>query len=160
LEGAYLIYGNKTRNVPWSTTIPDVFLDVTTTNNIAQFHLFLRLEPPSGPIRPYVDGLVGFNYFWTETSVKSEQENQAQIAWSFSYGGGAGLKIKVYEKVKDDGKLVELLIDLRVRYLLGGKAEYLKDNTPMRIENGRAIYDTDKSTTDLLSGQVGVSVVF
>jgi hypothetical protein len=83
--------------------------------------------------------------------------NQSDIA--FSYGGGGGVKVKVYQNEKDDGKLLSVLIDLRVRYIFGGKAEYLKEGS-VRIQGGRAYYDTYKSKTDLLLGQLGVSVVF
>jgi len=167
-EGAYIMYGHTTRKAPWSETIPDVTVDVETSNNIAQIHLFLRLQPNEGPVRPYIDGLVGLNYLWTETSVKSERRLSSgeDIATStnkqdmaFSYGGGGGIKVRVHENVTDEGRPLSVLIDLRLRYLVGGKAEYLKEGSG-HIVNGKVYYDVYTSTTDLLSGQIGVSVVF
>lgn len=166
-EGGFMIYGHVTRKAPWSETIPDVTLDVETSNYIAQLHMFLRLQPSEGPVRPYMDGLIGLNYFWTETSVKSESRltsgeeiasstNQSDMA--FSYGGGGGLKVRVYETVTKDNKLVSLLVDLRVRYLIGGKAEYVREVSVGNDNKPR--YDIRESTTDLLTAQLGVSVVF
>jgi len=51
------------------------------------------------------------------------------------------------------------LIDLRVRYLAGAQAEYLKEGS-IRREAGRVVYDIKKSTTDLLSIQVGIAIRF
>lgn len=57
----FLIYGSESRKEPFSTTIPDVTVDVETSNNIVLGHLFIRIQAPAGAIRPYVDGLFGFN---------------------------------------------------------------------------------------------------
>jgi hypothetical protein len=97
-------YGSEDREAPWSTTIPDVFLDVSTTNNLAAGHLFLRLQPSGGFFRPYLEGLLGFNYLWTTTSVSDQGSDSEEIAstkhlsdFAFSYGIGAGLMFKVWE---------------------------------------------------------------
>jgi len=45
--------------------------------------------------------------------------------------------------------------------LLGGKAQYLKEGSvTVSRSSGRVYYDTIESTTDMLTGQLGVSVVF
>ena len=41
-------YGSEKREEPWSMTIPDVFVDVKTTNDLLAAHLFLRLQPADG----------------------------------------------------------------------------------------------------------------
>ena len=42
--------GREERKEPFSTTIPDVTVDVETENDLAQFMLLFRLQPKSGPI--------------------------------------------------------------------------------------------------------------
>ena len=55
-----LWYGRETRRVPFSETVPDVLLDVTTSSGMWTTHALLRAQPRSGPVRPYGDALVGF----------------------------------------------------------------------------------------------------
>ncbi len=66
----YMIYGSETRQEPFSLTIPDVTVEVETRNNILLTHALLRLQGNSGTFRPYLDGLIGMHYFFTETQVR------------------------------------------------------------------------------------------
>lgn len=165
LELGYLNYGSETRTEPFSTTIPDVFVNVTTTNNLVLTHLFLRAQPTKGTIRPYVEGLVGVSYFFTETKIENKNRGGEEIASNtnqddatFSGGGGLGAMIKVYGKVTER-KSLEVLLDFRTRYLLGGEAEYLKEGS-IRRESGRVVYDINKSKTNLLTFQFGIAIRF
>lgn len=165
IEGAYLVYGSDTRREPFSTTIPDVTVDVTTTNAIVLAHLIVRLQPNTGGIRPYLEGSVGLNYLFTETKIENRgipgQEvassiNQSDVA--FSYGPAGGVMFRVYEATEGE-RLSEVLIDIRVRYLWGGDAEYLKEGS-IRRQGVNVAYDTYKSKTDLLTIQLGGIVRF
>jgi hypothetical protein len=166
----FLIYGRETEERPFSMTIPDVYVDVTTTNSILQGHLLLRLQPPKGALLPYLDGLVGFNYLWTETSIEDQDTpGYDEIASTtqldditFSYGVGGGLMFRVYQGSIQEGadhKLAAIYVDLGMRYLMGGEAEYLKEGS-IQIENGQVYYDISKSTTDILTAHIGVSFAF
>ncbi len=167
LELGFLVYGSETRREPFSSTIPDVTVDVNTTNNIAFGHFLLRLQPTNGVIRPYVDGLVGLNYLSTTTEIQNRGRGGEEVASStnfddvaFSYGGGGGIMFRVYESdASEESGIKEVLIDLRGRYLLGGEAEYLKEGS-IRRENGKVKYDVQKSKTDLALIQIGVAVRF
>ena len=55
IDVGYLIYGHERRSEPFSTTIPDVTVDVTTDNNLVNGHLFLRFQPAKTTVRPYAD---------------------------------------------------------------------------------------------------------
>lgn len=163
----YLNYGNETRREPFSTTIPDVTVNVSTTNNIFMGHAFVRIQPNEGFFRPYVEGLVGFNYLFTTTSISNVSTGE-EVASStnfddaaFSYGGGAGAMFRVYEADEDDidAGVKEVLIHVKARYLLGGEAEYLKEGS-IRRENGNVIYDVSRSRTDLMAFHIGVSLRF
>lgn len=94
----FLIYGHETRTEPLSPTIPDMIVDVRTTNSILLCHLFLRVQPPRGVFRPYLDGLIGFNYLTTDTSIGDHDgwedndlssNNLSDLALSYGLGGGA-----------------------------------------------------------------------
>ncbi len=70
-EFGFLIYGHESRREPFSTTIPDVEVRVITTNNLINGHLFLRLQPGVGSVRPYFDAFIGFKYLFTLTEIKN-----------------------------------------------------------------------------------------
>lgn len=163
----FLIYGMETRREPLSTTIPDIMVDVETTNNILTGHLLLRVQPPmqSAIFRPYLEGLFGFHYLWTETKIRDWEGDGAIGSTNYddaamSYGGGGGVMIRVYEGTKEnsDGTF-SVNIDLGFRYLLGGEAEYLREGDIKR-ENGVVTFSPSKSTTDLLVTKLGVTFTF
>ncbi|HVK40195.1 MAG TPA: outer membrane beta-barrel protein [Candidatus Kapabacteria bacterium] len=169
LQAGFMTYGSESRKEPWSTTIPDVTVDVETSNNIALGHLYLRLIPKDGVVRPFVDGKLGFSYLFTSTSVESEGAGEdGAIASStnfddgvFSYGGGAGALVLLWQNDRrgEGDEVGEVLLDLRVGYLAGGEAEYLT-NGSMRREAGSVTYVPKKSRTDLIDARLGVQVRF
>jgi hypothetical protein len=155
----YMIYGIERRSEPFSTTIPDVTVDVETRNNIVLGHLVLRLQMPgNGPFVPYVNGLFGFKYLFTETSIESNRTSE-DVATStnfddtaLSYGGGGGLKIRVFEGAKRT-----FFVNLAVDYLIGKKAEYLTKGS-IRREGGEVTFDVEESDTNILIPRLGVAV--
>jgi hypothetical protein len=164
LEFGYMNYGTTERREPFSTTIPDVTVKVTTTNNFVLGHAFIRMQVNTGLLRPYVQGMLGFNYLFTDTKIGDENEADREVASStnlsdgaFSYGAGTGVLILVYKP--DDGTIGDLLVDLGIRYTLGGEAEYLKEGSIKNV-GGRAVYESVTSRTDLVVFQLGVSVRF
>ncbi len=160
----FSIYGSQTTREPLIT--PLVMVEVTTTNSLINGHAFLRLQPPRGDVRPYVDGLVGFNFLSTDTRI-SDEDDYEEIASSnnfrditYSYGVGGGFMIKVWKS--PDGSVsnpVTLFLDLGIRYLRGGEAEYLKEGS-IDIVGNDVIFDVSKSTTDMITAHIGVSVAF
>ncbi len=160
VEVGYMIYGDNTRTVPFSSTIPDVIVDVNTTNNILTAHALLRLQSNVGTLRPYAEGAFGLNYLFTRTTIQNRGFLNAEVASTtnqddaaLSYGGGGGVMLRVHESTKL-GRTKEVLIDLRLRYLAGSEAEYLNEGS-IRQENGRIVYDVRRSKTDLFTIQVG-----
>jgi len=164
----YLVYGSETREEPFSATVPDVLVDVTTINSIFMCHFLFRIQPPEGKLRPYLDGLIGFNYLTTNTGVSSQNEigydsvlsSNILNDFALSYGAGGGLMIQVYrnKERRKKGPLA-VYIDIGICYLKGGRAEYLIEGA-IRLENDRVLYDSNLSRTDLLTGHIGVSFVF
>jgi len=168
LSLGFLVYGSETREEPLSIAIPEVYVDVTTTNNIFLCHFLVRIQPPVGKFRPYLDGLIGFNNFYTNTRVHSQRSSEDDTIartnihndLAFSYGAGGGLMIEVYSSQKSgEGGPVVLSVDMAIKYLKGGKAEYLKEGS-IFLDNDKALYTAECSITDLVTGYVGVSFSF
>ena len=173
VEGTGLLYGYESRRVPFSLTIPDVTVDVQTTNNLGQALGVVRLQVPSGPVRPYVDGVAGVNALWTQTSVDSQGRtdrygyyDDQPIASStnyndaaFAYGAGAGMQVRLHSGYGGRGRPTEVLLDANVRYVRGGGATYLGRGDIER-DRGRVTIYPRRSRTDLLIPRLGVTVVF
>lgn len=164
LNLAYLVYGEESERRPFSHTIPDVFVDVNRTNSLVNFHLLFQVAPFTGTVRPYIEGLFGGAYLFTQTDIESEWNN-AEVArttnfddYTWSYGGGGGLLIQVGSGL---GDVSRLFLDLKARYLLGSEAEYLTEGSiDINPSDGSITYHVSESKTDLLSFHIGVVAYF
>jgi hypothetical protein len=162
----FSIYGSETYKERLIPGVP-VWVDVTTTNALINGHLFLRLQPERGSVQPYVDGLLGLNFFSTDTRIDGEYMDEA-IASSnnlmdaaHSYGFGCGLLFRVWQSPREVQNKTTVFVDLGMRYLKGGQAEYLKKGgIEYDAANDKFVYDILKSTTDYISAHIGVSVNF
>lgn len=161
----YINYGIESRHEPFSSSIPDVIVDVSRTNNIVNFHFVAQIIPPSGIVRPYLEILVGGAYLYTETSVNS-WESDSKVAstknfddWAWSYGAGAGFLYELVPDSKFDNRLGAICLDFKARYLNGTEAQYLKQGSVI-IQPNEVIYNLSKSKTDLLTFNIGAVVYF
>jgi hypothetical protein len=167
-----VVYGSEKRKERLISTVP-VWVDVETSNKLVLGHLFVRLQPQSGKFLPYVDGLFGFANFWTTTSIKDEGDvsgDPIAVSTNFdeytsSYGIGGGIMYKVYSRGpgESQGKAFDLAIDVGARYLAGGETEYLKEGSIQIIEGQgepQIVITPEKSDTDMVSVNIGVSVFF
>ena len=99
-DGGFIVYGSETTEVCFSSTVGcRIRLDLTTTNSIAYLNVGPQLMVPRGPVRPYVNGAIGFSYFGTSSSVNGNA-NGEDIASdtnfddiTFAVTGGAGMMI-------------------------------------------------------------------
>lgn len=163
----FIIYGDETRTEPFSTTIPDVTVDVNTTNNIVQFGLAGKLAATTGSVRPYLEAKAGISYFFTETKIKNHGSSDGhEIASSTNFDDtttytafGGGFLIPVYSQTDESKGRFTVSVDLRFLYWWGNKAEYLKKGSITR-ENGEVTYDIVNSHTDMTSAHLGVAVNF
>src|SRR6185436_19141412 len=161
LDVGVATYGHESRRVPLSGSIPDITVDVKTDNNIVLTHFLLRAQPRHGAVRPYVDGLVGFKYLFTKTTVQTDSSDEAlasdnnlsDVAFSYGLGGG------VQSRLARLGGGRELLFDAKARYLWGARARYLKEGSIVRV-GGTAIFDVLSSQTNAVTLQFGVAIRF
>ena len=148
------------------SNLPDVTVDVDTENALAQFMLLLRAQPRKGDLRPYADALAGWNYLYTQTTIRNAS-NDEEVASStnlddnaFAYGFGGGTLIKIYDGSRNQGGgPLQVFIDLNFRYVVGGEAEYLKEGSIWR-EGGQVTFDISESKTNIATARVGVTANF
>ena len=153
LNAAFIVYGMENRRVPLSTTIPDVSVDVERQNSMVNFHLLFQVSPFDGQVKPYLEGVAGGAYLFTETSVEGSNNidefastvNQDDFAWSYGFGGGILVSIMESNEDLPGG----LFLDIKSRFMFGSEAEYLTTGD-LRVENGNLIYQTKKSSVDYL----------
>lgn len=165
-------FGRDTRDEPISSTIPDLRVRVENEYNLVQGFMVAKVQPQDGVFRPYAEGLAGFNYFYTQTSIENRgNQSDEPIAtdtnfedWAFAWGGGGGLMIRVFDRrnsvnYSSENPVAAGYINLGVRYLNGSEAEYLREGS-IQVSNGNVTYDTLKSRTDMLVFQLGFVVRF
>lgn len=174
LEFGFMNFGTDKRDEPISTTIPDLRVEVENSYNLVHGDLLFRLIAPPSTFRPYVDGLLGFNYFFTETVIRDrddffdDDEKLSDTNYedtALSYGFGAGTQIRLWQrkgeitKTAGDIEPSSVYLNLRARYMFGREAEYLQKGS-IRTDNGQVTYDVSESATDLLHIKLGVVVNF
>jgi hypothetical protein len=164
LNVGYLNYGQETRRELFSSTIPDVTVDVERSNNLVNFHALFQLGFGSGSVRPFIEGLFGGSYIFTETTIRSRgseevasSNNFDDFAWS--YGAGGGILILLTSGDEEGSDAGALFLDLKARYLFGSEAEYLKEGSVV-VSPGKVDYIVSKSKTDLLIVHAGVVAYF
>jgi hypothetical protein len=160
IEMGIMTYGSDSRRESFNPNIPEVQVRVETSYDILTGHFFLRYEVPAPIVRPYIDGLIGFNYLFTETKIQDSQDYD-EIAsdtnfddWAFSYGFGPGIKFKVY-----DSPVNRVYINLKTRYLFGSEASYLQPGS-IEVNNGRLTFNESTSKTDMLTIHLGATFKF
>lgn len=166
IDAAAHVYGTENRREPLSMTIPDINARVQTTNNLAQVHAMIRLQPISGKVRPYVDALYGFKYLWTQTSLVDYQYDEEIIGSTnqddvtASYGLGAGVDFRIWDGLMGDNhRPGQVYLTVGARYLLSGEAEYLRRGDIER-EPGSISFNTTRSRVDIVQPRFGVTVTF
>lgn len=160
----FLTHGGYTRDMILSPTIP-VLVPVTTSNNIFMTEFILRYQPPlsRGPVAPYVEGLWGFNHLWTQTDVGGGGNPLTTTNFSdtvMNYGVGGGLSFRLAgNEMQAVAPVFHMNLNLGVRYLFGGQANYLVGNG-IPLSNGDISYPIARSNTNLLILDVGVGFGF
>lgn len=165
VEATYLWYGSQSRDVPL-VGMPGLAVGVDTSNDMFLLHGRVRAQRQDGRVRPYVDGLVGFNYLVTTTSVDAE-DTCVYVGSTFycdddgdsitdmddlvlSAGGGGGIMIALGSGPQP------MRLDLSLRYLYGGQAQYLTEED-IRWEGEGPGRTPRRSRTDMLVVYIGLA---
>ena len=163
LRGGFVNYGSETREVCLSQTIGcRIVVDLTTSNNIVFMGLGPEVGAPAGPVRPYVNGTVGFSYFSTDSNVSGDLDTEPFASTrnfgdgGFALSGGGGIQIHLART--DAG--VTIGLDLGTTYQRNGLREYLTEGGITDLPDGSIRLDVKRSRADLLFWRVGVTVGF
>ena len=176
--GTVQSYGRTSRRAILSPTIPDIRVDVETTNNNAYLQGIAQLKAPTGAVQPYAVATGGLGWFFTTTSLEDRftdtvvlsDTNQSDGTWVL--GGGGGLLIRIYQgqprpDVDGQGRVVgerdpvRAYLDLGARFLRGGEVEYLTEGT-LVTDDGEVDLDERlvESEIEAMQYQVGLTVEF
>lgn len=159
LDAGFLVYGSETKRFAPFPETPRVQAKVRTDNAIFFAGLGPQLMVPSGKLRPYITGAVGFSVFATTSSVSgiddtsedlfdTTNQNSGTLAWS----GAAGL----YIPLRHGNRPISL--DLGARYHGNGQAEYLRERTGI-TDNADGTYTINptRSQANMVVYHLGVS---
>jgi opacity protein-like surface antigen len=161
-DAGFLNYGNETQRVCLSTTVGcRITVDLTTSNNIVYGHIGPQLMVPGGPVRPYVNGGVGFSYFATTSSVEGSTNSEPFASTTnfddgaFSWGAGGGIYIPLPISATAD-----IALDLGARYSATREIEYLREGDINDRPDGSIEFTPRRSDANLVTFILGVSVAF
>lgn len=153
----HLRYGTETRHVALFNALPEMVSDVDTSNNVFWTHALVRVQPRTGRVRPYVDGLLGFSYAYTSTGVHVGYETESTTHlgdFAPSLGVGGGVTVLLVSR-----REAVLSLNLGLRYLATGALDYLTKGAIQRDENG-ATFEPVRSSVNVVSPQIGVALGF
>jgi hypothetical protein len=166
LSASYFIYGSQSRWEPMSVYLPDIQVKVITTNSLINGFVFLRFQPPRGELRPYLDGLIGFQHLTTDTRLRFTDYDDDGLPstnhWNdtaIGYGVGGGLMIDLLRKGGRRSRPFSVELDIGFRYIKGGTATYLTEDS-IEISENEIVYYYSESATDLVAARIGVSFGF
>ena len=154
----YLRYGTETRHIALFPALPEVVSDVDTINYVFRTHALVRVQPRTGRVRPYAEGLLGFSYANTSTSADlgddggASTTHLADYAPSVGFGGGVSIRLV-------SGRQAGLSLGLGLRYLSGGDVNYLTKGAIRRDADGVS-FEPKRSPLSTLSTQIGIAVDF
>lgn len=159
LEGGLLNYGSERKRGCLSTAFGcRLLVDVTTSNNIVFAGVGPQLLAPTGHLRPYANGTVGFSYFYTQSSLESTYGDGSPLASSTNYNdavlstsasGGLYIPLTVSR--------VRFSVDVGATYRWHGKTRYLREGSITDLPDGSIEYVPIESRTDMVMYHLGVS---
>lgn len=145
------------------------WMPLSASGKLLTLYLFARMQPETGPFRPYAEVLGGLNVLWMDSSVDDEfsemgfSGDNILTDASLGYGGGGGIEYLILSEHSDGRQYAEGFINLRVRYLFGGRMEYLKADAVRFDEEGKPFVrseDRMRSDIEMLQVMVGLTVRF
>jgi hypothetical protein len=156
-----MTYGSRTVRQPLGGgALGLISADVTTSNNILNAGVGLQLVVPRGTIRPYLDGTLGFSYFWTQSSVEgssggtgafASSQNFSDSGFSTAWGSGIYIPLSVSKSpvILDIGAQVHKNAD--IQYLTKNSITFSGTSAPPTITPVR-------SSADFITWRLGVSI--
>lgn len=158
VEGGFAQYGRASRVVPFSFTLPQVFLNLDVENQMGHFTVGPQLSAPLGAVRPFVHAGVGFTYLTTRSAVEGTRDRREFAStthfsdFTLALAAGGGLTVRL------SGGEHPLGLLLSATYLRNGEAEYLRNEDLRRLADGDLLVQPVTSDADLVSVRAGVEI--
>lgn len=162
VDAGFVNYGNDTHYVPFSSSVRRIIVQEKTSNNIFVASVGPQITLPIGGVRPYINAGIGIAYFYTQTSLSTDDESY-QIAQttncsdnSLLYTAGAGFNIPLAFAGDNVG------LDAGARYNSIDKARYLTKGDIMDDPDSSygVIITPRQSAANFVAYHLGVSVRF
>ena len=162
VDAGFINYGNETHYVPFSSSVRRIIVREETSNNIFVASVGPQLTLPLGRVRPYVNAGIGLAYFFTQTSLTTD-DNSQQIAQttnysdnSLAYTGGAGFNVPLTSGSSP------MSLNIGARYNSISSASYLTKGDIMDDPNSQygIIITPHQSAADFITYQLGISFRF
>jgi hypothetical protein len=170
-------YGEEHFDTPLSTTVGGrIQVRVSTRNYVLPLSIGPQLMVPTGPIRPYVNGGIGSQFFYTQSGVQGTGDEfdfantTNQSDWTSTWVAGGGVYIPIGtargtymppmapEDVPMQRLDTKFLLDLGVQYVNGGRAQYLKPGSIEDLPNGQIRITPLESDTHMLVVRLGLRI--
>ncbi len=157
---AWARMGGETQVVPVNEeNIESTTGDLSVKSNVYGYHALVRLQPFTGKVSPYVEGMAGMRQFTTRTEITvdgldqpiMEQRNENDFIGST--GWAAGLQVL-------PGKSKNFYVEGRVESLFGGQVTYVDPATIAVSTNGDVKYNTLTSGTRVVNITFGIGLRF
>jgi len=163
-ELGYIRYNRKSEPFLASTGFGYVELESETTSGVLMLGAGPQFALPSGPIRPYLGGTVGFARFATNTSISVP-----------SYASNSGQKESLYDETVSSDFILSLtasgglrfelpflgrgmLGDLGVRWHRNGEADYVSSEGVVYSGTGEPVITPTRSEADFLVYRLGIVI--
>jgi opacity protein-like surface antigen len=152
-------YGHEETRTAFSETVGGrVDVSVRTSNAVVPFHIGLELSPDLGVVLPYVNGGIGGQAFYTESSVQpldggvplASTVNQWDVAFAWVAGGG------LYVPVSSGAHNV--MLDISAQYVRGGTAQYLAPGSIVDGPGGAIVITRMESQTHIVVMRLGARI--
>lgn len=146
--------------------VPVEALNTSVSSKAYLGHFVLRLQPSSGVIQPYLDGLAGFKHFNSRLRIDSDvivfprglSQESRSTDWALSYGVGGGIELQLHEQETAwSDQAARFSLHGGARYLLGQTARYASGEV-IRETDGRLAVREVESSTDLILVQFGIRI--
>lgn len=167
LTGNLSWYDGSSEDVYVSTNRYTGWMPLSASGKLLTLYFFARMQPETGPFRPYAEVLGGLNVLWMDSSVDEEFQEMGFSGDNIltdaglGYGAGGGIEYLVFREHSEGYQYVEGYVSLRVRYLFGGRMEYLKADAVSFSEDGTPFVrseDRMRSDIEMLQVMVGFTI--
>lgn len=126
----------------------------------------IRVKPWDGIVRPYVEGLIGFQNYYSKHCLEQqvgtdfrweEVDRSTRNSWTLSYGVSTGLMIFT-------GGHDNFYIDVKCTYIKGGKINIYRLNDEIDLDefirDPYSAFNIIESKSHLLIPAIGIGVIF